>query len=130
MLNLLRIHAIPHQLIVNKVDERLFDVKKASSSEDMFNAVLELRKVWSGMQAKLQLGRAASFSEMLFCSSVRTKFHRSDEPTRRVEGPLGIDGLRWAILQAAGKDCYESGKPRLTNVLERQMLRRLEKTVY
>ena len=110
MLDILRQKRIPHQIIFNKLDERLAGKgggRAKLSSEQLYAALQEMHKEWVALRAQffIENDPFAPFDDLLGCSSVSTGKLQCKEP-------VGIDAVRWAVLQAVGKDCYENGKPK------------------
>lgn len=107
LLRLLRQYAIPHQVILSKVDRVLFSskaqakmaMKKRQSNVSVSAAnIADLQKSLRELRAVIQPdGRTegpGALGEILTCSA-ETRLERN---TQR----LGINAVRWAILTAAG----------------------------
>lgn len=99
---------VPHQIVFSKVDKLLPPGKNPWSGEGVPEKVAadlgkkitlvkdQLREIHTG-------GGMKTMEDVLACSSV----------TMGPKGqPLGVAGVRWAVLQAAGLDCDESGRAR------------------
>jgi GTP-binding protein len=100
ILSLFRRHAIPHQIIISKVDKILAKNKKQMKSGASAIGIQRLQDLLRRLQPQVQPDPSISngpgaLGEILTCSA--------DTPI----GPgrvLGIDAVRWAILSAAGID--------------------------
>ncbi|KAL2840562.1 P-loop containing nucleoside triphosphate hydrolase protein [Aspergillus pseudoustus] len=99
ILNLFRQYAIPHQVILSKVDKLLVRSQPKPTSVPAAKKLVELRAILESLKPVVQpVGRnegPGALGELLTCSSqVRIG------PTRF----LGVSAVRWAILSAAGLD--------------------------
>ncbi|KAJ5174323.1 GTP-binding protein EngB [Penicillium canariense] len=100
ILNLFRRYAIPHQIILSKVDKVLVKNKKQMKTGASAIGIQRLHDLLHKLKPKVQPDPSASegpgaLGEILTCSA--------DTPI----GPgrvLGVDAVRWAILSAAGID--------------------------
>jgi len=96
LLAMFRQNAIPHQVILSKVDKILLPGSKYPSQEGLLRCFSELRntfeKVRDIVQPQARDGPPA-LGEILTCSAEKS-----------LEGgkKLGVSGIRWAILSAVG----------------------------
>lgn len=106
MLSLFRQYAIPHQIILSKVDRILIKrlrkgIKEFThvKREVNISKINQLKKVMENMRPIIQpIGAAAgpgSLGEILSCSTIA----KLSPPSRNC---LGISSIRWSILQATG----------------------------
>ena len=96
MLSMLRHNAIPHQVVLPKVDRILLRGPKIPSEDKLLKSSSTLRKVVEDIREKIQPkieDGPAALGEILTCSA--TKSLGSAER-------LGINSVRWAILAATG----------------------------
>jgi len=107
----LRQMGTPHQIIISKVDKVL-----VNSRNDVpgLSQLEKLREVVEDIRDKVRpegLKGAKALGEILCCSC-----RLSDTPQSR----LGIASLRWAVLQACGLECDDSGRGARKIVLQTQ----------
>ncbi|PWY88407.1 hypothetical protein BO70DRAFT_385578 [Aspergillus heteromorphus CBS 117.55] len=99
MLELFREYAIPHQVIVSKVDKILAKRRNQVMSGVTEANILGVRKSLRDLKAIIQpVGRSEgppALGEILTCSSSVSGNHGDH---------LGMSAIRWAILAAAGYD--------------------------
>ncbi|KAJ9635098.1 hypothetical protein H2199_008584 [Coniosporium tulheliwenetii] len=88
LLTLLRENGVPHQVILSKVDKLISPGSKLPSPDKLAANLQKLRTL---------------------CEETRKK---SIEAGKK----LGIDGIRWAVLQAAGLECDAHGRRRISQV--------------
>ncbi|KAL2809899.1 P-loop containing nucleoside triphosphate hydrolase protein [Aspergillus granulosus] len=99
ILNLFRQYAIPHQIILSKVDKLLVRNKPKPTSVPSAKKLAELRATLESLRPVIQPGGPnegpGALGELLTCSSQiqigQTQY-------------LGVSAVRWAILSAAGLD--------------------------
>ncbi|KAF2434609.1 hypothetical protein EJ08DRAFT_581919 [Tothia fuscella] len=106
ILELLREAGTPHQIILSKVDKILYPRAKKPTPEKLHDNILRLRAICEEVRTRVQpTGNRNSIvlSDILCCSS-----EKSVDRGRK----MGLDELRWALLQAAGSESTESGKKR------------------
>jgi GTP-binding protein len=116
----MRRNAVPHQIILAKAD-KIVDVQERVSvnflrrllGEDTgdgkempaYKGLAEIRQIseqiLEDISPKGQRGVSA-LGEVLACSSEKTMFHRER---------MGVDGVRWAVLQATGQEADKRGLP-------------------
>ncbi|CAI7645361.1 unnamed protein product [Penicillium bialowiezense] len=100
ILRLFRHHAIPHQIILSKVDKFLAKKMKTMKTGVTAANIQRLQLLLQGIKPMVQLDPQAgegpgSLGEILTCSA------EADIGKGRA---LGIDAVRWSILSAAGID--------------------------
>jgi GTP-binding protein len=87
--------AIPFQIVMSKADKILFDGNRRCSDQAMANKIITLRKTMEGIQKLVQPDReedSGATGEVFACSSEKW-----------INGKrMGVDGVRFAMLQAAG----------------------------
>ena len=94
ILSLFRIHGIPHQVILSKVDGILFP-KDKKTVESMAKNLPTLDAICADVKTKVQPGNSEgpeALGELICCSGV------ANLGAER----LGIDKLRWSVLAATG----------------------------
>lgn len=112
LLGLFRRFAIPHQVILSKVDKVLSKSKKQIKSGASTAGIQKLQTFLQTLRPEVQpdprvSGGPGALGELLTCSA-----DTLISPGRA----LGIDSIRWAILAAAGIDGSLQGvKPALEN---------------
>lgn len=110
LLAMLRADGVAHQIVLTKIDKLLFPNKPNQAAAErnyhkLHEMVEEVRKI---AMPKEERG-AKALPDVLMCST-------------QVSWPLGghakigIDGIRWAVLQAAGLDTDEQGRRRAVDV--------------
>ncbi|KAI9040146.1 translation initiation/elongation factor MRX8 [Aspergillus affinis] len=99
ILMLFRRYAIPHQIVLSKVDKVLAKKKSQVKSGVSTASVASLQKMLQGLrpvvQPVVQVEGPGALGEILTCSA---------ETTMGPGQALGVSALRWAILSAAGLD--------------------------
>jgi GTP-binding protein len=97
LLAILRQESVPHQIILSKVDKVLFPNSRRIPSENAMEyhfsllrrSMEEVRQILDARDG----GKSSAVGEILACSA-----ERIIERSRK----LGIDGVRWTVLVAAG----------------------------
>ncbi len=110
LLAILRQNAIPHQIIVSKVDKLILPDSRIPSAEKTERKLTALRGILEGMKHVVQPGSEegpGALGEILTCSA-----EKSVERGKK----LGIDGVRWAVLSAAGLESYSSTRSKVTTI--------------
>ncbi|OXV10783.1 hypothetical protein Egran_01454 [Elaphomyces granulatus] len=101
VLSLFRSHAIPHQIILSKVDKLLVKNKKAKSTSTSTSDLAKLQKTLQDLGPVVQpdgrLEGPGALGEILTCSA-------ETEMSFGKGRLLGVSAIRWAILAAAGFD--------------------------
>ncbi|MCJ1300076.1 hypothetical protein MMC08_002870 [Hypocenomyce scalaris] len=96
LLALFRQNAIPHQIILSKVDRILWSGPKFPSGAKLERGTLELKNIVEGLRGKVQPTTndgPGALGEILACSA-----EKSLENGKK----LGINSIRWAMLAATG----------------------------
>lgn len=96
LLAMFRHNAIPHQVILSKVDKILLPGSKYPSQEGLVRNFSELRKSFETVRDIVQPQERdgpPALGEILTCSA-----EKSLERGKK----LGVSGIRWAILSAVG----------------------------
>ncbi|EAU36607.1 conserved hypothetical protein [Aspergillus terreus NIH2624] len=110
ILMLFRKYAIPHQVILSKVDKVLAKKKSQVKSGASAANIVALRTLLQDLRPIVQpVGRSegpGALGEIVTCSA-----ETPVEPGRA----LGISGVRWAILSAAGFDGNVEARPELAS---------------
>lgn len=103
---LLRKYAIPHQIILSKVDKVLLKNKKSVKTGAPPANIAKLKKVLQELKPVIQpdgrMEGPGALGEILTASA---------ETSLGNGRYLGVSALRWAILSAAGFDGYVEAKP-------------------
>ncbi|KAI9789274.1 MAG: hypothetical protein M1816_006283 [Peltula sp. TS41687] len=102
LLTIFRENAIPHQILLSKVDRILFASGRTPSPRVLRTNFAQLRRHMAAMREKVQPAgdpNPPALGEILSCSA-----EKSPEKGRK----LGVSGIRWAVLAAAGLES-ESG---------------------
>lgn len=98
ILSLFRQYAIPHQVILSKVDRVLTKKGKPLKNGVAESKIQELREILHGLRPVVQpdprLEGPGALGEILTCSA-ETKVDKT-------KVPLGVSAIRWSILTAAG----------------------------
>ncbi|KAL2009746.1 hypothetical protein VTN00DRAFT_5553 [Thermoascus crustaceus] len=106
MLMLLRKYAIPHQIILSKVDKVLLKNKKSAKTGTPSANIAKLKKFLQDLKPVIQpdgrLEGPGALGEILTASA---------ETSLGNGRYLGVSAVRWAILSAAGFDGYVEAKP-------------------
>jgi GTP-binding protein len=103
ILELMRQAGTPHQLVLSKVDKIVYPRTTPPSADALEGYLARLQGIFEEVRQKIRSHGAkggGALDDILCCSS-----EKSLEGRRK----LGIDGLRWAILQAAGLHCDVNG---------------------
>ncbi|KAI9777972.1 MAG: GTP-binding protein [Candelina submexicana] len=106
LLAILRQNAIPHQIILSKVDRILLPKSRMPSEEKTERNLAATRKMLKDMKPIVQPRSnegPGALGEILTCSA-----EKSVERGKK----LGIDSVRWAVLSAAGLENYSSTRSR------------------
>lgn len=96
LLQSLRKSAIPHQVILSKVDRILFGTTKTLSEEKLQRNMAVLRQVFEEVRAKIQPGNSdgpEALGEIIACCADH-KLHKGTK--------VGLNQVRWAALAATG----------------------------
>lgn len=97
---LFRRYAIPHQIVLSKVDKVLAKKKSQVKSGVSTASVASLQKMLQGLRPIVQpvgstVEGPGALGEILTCSA---------ETTMGPGQALGVSALRWSVLSAAGLD--------------------------
>ncbi|MCJ1448597.1 MAG: GTP-binding protein [Stictis urceolatum] len=102
-LELLRSSAIPHQIIISKVDRVLLPAERTKklAPSTLEHGFGELKQLMQNLKAEVQPKNEGppALGEILACS---TDLGRWREVSPEPRGQMGINAIRWAILVAAG----------------------------
>lgn len=123
ILTLLRQYAIPHQIVVSKVDrllcDRVQDLKHWHSNRTVRNAKLaKLQSDLDALRAIDQIPPGSDLSDSRYEFAARLKATKGPPPLGEIvcvsamkdvarnvkKSHLNIDALRWSIMQATGFD--------------------------
>lgn len=99
---------ISHQVILSKVDKLLYPGPKPPGPQRLSNSLLRLRQLSSSIREEATDGDsrgAMAMGDILCCSA-----EKALEQERGRRSKLGIDEVRWAVLQAAGLESDETGQ--------------------
>ncbi|KAJ9657186.1 hypothetical protein H2201_008267 [Coniosporium apollinis] len=110
LLTLLRENGVPHQVILSKVDKLISPGSKLPSPDKLATNLQKLRTLCEETRKVIQppgYRGPVALGEVLTCSA-----EKSIEAGKK----LGIDGIRWAVLQAAGLECDAHGRRRISQV--------------
>ncbi|KAI9811222.1 MAG: GTP-binding protein [Pycnora praestabilis] len=111
LLGILRQAAVPHQILLSKVDRVLFPTARMPSEPSMERNFSHLRRFMEGMrdivQPKTGDGPGA-LGEVLTCSA---------EKSVEVGKKMGIGGVRWAVLSAGGLESNSLGRKSCSSVV-------------
>ena len=112
ILNIMRRSAIPHQVILSKADKLIDFKNKIPKNDDKMNKRLaKLRETSEQIRDVVQPCKERRFSalgEILACSA-----------EKKINGKrLGIDAVRFAVLQAALRDGAEQADRHLVSTLQ------------
>ena len=103
ILKLFRHNAIPHQVILSKVDRVLLPkfTKKNVTEADFEKNVVKLRSIIGQILEKIQPkgDGPPALGEVLACSGDTSRWKALSSKT---SGKFGIDAIRWAVLAASG----------------------------
>ncbi|KAL3456307.1 P-loop containing nucleoside triphosphate hydrolase protein [Aspergillus heterothallicus] len=114
ILNLFRQYAIPHQIILSKVDKVLIRSQPKPTSVPAAKKLAELRATLESMRPVIQpIGPnqgPGALGELLTCSS-----QIKSGPTQY----LGVSAVRWAIVSAAGLDGTVEARAELMSSVSR-----------
>lgn len=99
LLMLFRRYAIPHQVVLSKVDKFIFKNKKQAKGGVAPDNIAKLQKTLHDLKPLVQpdgrLQGPGALGEIVTCSG-----ETSVGPGQK----LGVNALRWAIISAAGLD--------------------------
>lgn len=113
ILDILHEAGTPHQIILSKSDKIIFPTSKAPSPERLQALLAKLHYRTDLVREKvLPQGKRGSavLSDIICCSS---------EKTLDKGRMLGMDEVRWAVLQAAGLECDITGKKKTVDQMDR-----------
>jgi GTP-binding protein len=110
ILELMRQAGTPHQLVLSKVDKIVYPRAKPPSADALTCNLARLQWIFDEVRGKIRSQGArggGALDDILCCSAEKS-----------LEGgkKLGIDGLRWAILQAASLQCDINGNRQSVDV--------------
>ncbi|KAF1984192.1 P-loop containing nucleoside triphosphate hydrolase protein [Aulographum hederae CBS 113979] len=114
LLEIFRQHGVPHQIILSKADKILYSGSKTPSPEKLERKQKELEETMGYIRKVIQPTHqgagAAALGEIIACSAEKTVENYKK---------LGIDGVRWAVLQATGlgnseTSTTDASKPAMT----------------
>ncbi|KAL1625072.1 hypothetical protein SLS56_007580 [Neofusicoccum ribis] len=102
LLDLLEANGVPHQIVLSKADKLLLPKLRSNSKEKLKKGLAKLRAAQDKLMMELlereKKGRGMpALGEILAVSSMKGVKDGAEKFDK-----LGINGLRWAILQAAG----------------------------
>lgn len=104
MLDILQEAGTPHQIILSKSDKLIYPTANAPSIEKIQQRIEKLHGITEKVREKVvpkgKRGNAV-LNDIICCSS---------EKTLDRGRMIGMDEVRWAVLQAAGLQCDISGK--------------------
>lgn len=118
ILELFRRNAIPHQIILSKVDRFLLSSDgKRTSAAFLEDRLEELKHHVEALKPNIQPSGdgVPALGEVLTCSGVRRKTAR--KKLALVEGMANLDAIRWAILAATGAVPGKKIKARVSQLL-------------
>jgi GTP-binding protein len=103
ILEIMRQAGTPHQLLLSKVDKIVYPRAIPPSADALERYLARLQEIFKEVRVKVRIQGTrggCALDDILCCSSEKSlDGHRK----------LGIDGLRWAILQATGLQCDVNG---------------------
>lgn len=104
MLDILQEAGTPHQIILSKSDKLIYPTANAPSPEKLQQRIEKLHDITEKVREKVvpkgKRGNAV-LNDIICCSS---------EKTLDRGRTIGMDEVRWAVLQAAGLQCDTNGK--------------------
>ena len=103
VLELMRQAGTPHQLVLSKVDKIVYPEATTPSADALERYLARLQGIFEEVRENIRSREArggCALDDILCCSAEKSLGGRRT---------LGIDGLRWAILQAAGMQCDING---------------------
>lgn len=110
LLTHLRQEGVPYSIVMSKVDKLLHPGSKPPGPTKLENCLVKLRVACDDVRQELREafndGRDVR-DDILCCSSEKSLDERSGWRSK-----LGIDELRWAILNASGLESDEEGMPK------------------
>lgn len=110
LLTLLRTEGVPFSIVMSKVDKLLHPTLKPPGPQKLENCLLKLKIACDDVRTELREafndGRDVR-DDILCCSSEKSLDERSGWRSK-----LGVDELRWAILNASGLESDENGMPK------------------
>ncbi|KAF7193369.1 putative GTP-binding protein EngB [Pseudocercospora fuligena] len=115
----LRKNGVAHQIVLSKADKILFPYSKAPSVESLSKRLGKLREMQEEIRRELDeaaqdAGARAVMGGLLCCSSAKSLDPRNK--SRRI----GIDELRWSVLEACGLQDQEALKKGVKEDIEMQ----------
>jgi len=105
ILEIMRQSGTPHQLVLSKVDKIVYPRSIPPSADVLERHLARLRGIFTEVREKMRsqgMRGGGALDDILCCSSEKSLGGHK----------LGIDGLRWAILQATGLQCDVNGNRR------------------
>lgn len=110
LLTHLRTQGVPYSIVMSKVDKLIHPGSKPPGPQKLENCLLKLKvacdDVRSTLRAAFNDGRDVR-DDILCCSSEKSLDERSGWRSK-----LGVDELRWAILNSSGLESDEAGLPK------------------
>ncbi|KAM0716404.1 hypothetical protein Q7P37_007849 [Cladosporium fusiforme] len=110
LLTHLRKEGVAYSVVMSKVDKLLHPTSKVPGPQRLGNALAKLSKARDDVRAELKDafndGRDVS-DDILCCSAEKSLDERSGWRSK-----LGVDELRWAVLNACGLESDETGAPK------------------
>jgi GTP-binding protein len=113
ILEVLRMAGTPHQVVLSKVD-KIVNIERGKSIGEtkIENLLKKLEKTYDVIREKVrpegERGAGAGVLDDILCTSTLKSLERGEW--------IGVDALRWAVLQAAGLQCDENGRRTTVNV--------------
>ena len=107
LLAMLRQNAIPHQILLSKVDKILLPGSKFPSENALAHNYSKLKRIFEKIRDTVQpeaRDGPPALGEILTCSAEKSI-------GRGIK--LGINGIRWAILSAVGLENPHSAPPKI-----------------
>lgn len=110
LLTHLRTEGVPYSIVMSKVDKLIHPGSKPPGPQKLENCLLKLKVACDDVRSTLREafndGRDVR-DDILCCSSEKSLDERSGWRSK-----LGVDELRWAILNASGLESDEAGLPK------------------
>lgn len=110
ILDVLRMAGTPHQVVLSKVDKIVNIERGKPLSETKAESFLaKLEKTYGSIREKVRREdtRGAGVLDDILCTSTTKSLEKG--------GCIGVDALRWSVLQAAGLQCDENGRRTAVN---------------
>ncbi|KAF2089302.1 hypothetical protein K490DRAFT_5173, partial [Saccharata proteae CBS 121410] len=101
VLDLLQGNGVPHSIILSKIDQRLWS-GNGSSFETLDAKVSDLKEESAALVKEIRKRAKDSGKESVMTGDVFACSSRRSLGMSASDGPIGIEGIRWAMLQAAG----------------------------